>query len=112
MMLWGINLLNFRRVTNTKESQWLFLVPLKGGRPPIGSIYHLYNTYILPSGGLYATYNLLREPETTVENPKIQKFQVLFCGIPISTTFPCSWEPKVPPPKATPPRNQALIRPY
>ena len=23
-----------------------------------------------------------------------------------------SWEPKVPPPKATPPRNKALIRPY
>ena len=22
------------------------------------------------------------------------------------------WEPKVPPPKATPPRNKALIRPY
>ena len=33
--------------------------------PPIGSIYrlyHLYPTYILPSGGLYATYHLLREP--------------------------------------------------
>ena len=29
--------------------QWLFLVPIKGGRwhiiPPIGSIYHLYNIY-------------------------------------------------------------------
>ena len=35
--------------------------------PPIGSIYHLYTTYILPSGGLYATYHLLREPETTIE---------------------------------------------
>ena len=51
------------------------LVPLKGGiggivHPPIGSIYHLYTTYIsyiLPSGGLYATYHLLREPETTIE---------------------------------------------
>ena len=32
--------------------------------PPIGSIYHLYTTYILPSGGLYATYHLLWEPET------------------------------------------------
>ena len=32
-----------------------------------GSIYHLYNTYILPSGGLYATYHLLREPETTID---------------------------------------------
>ena len=36
--------------------QWSFLVPLIGGRyhiiphhnPPIGSIYHLYATYILP----------------------------------------------------------------
>ena len=36
---------------------------------PIGSIYHLYTTYIyiLPSGGLYATYHLLWEPETTME---------------------------------------------
>ena len=32
--------------------------------PPIGSIYHLYTTYILPSGGLYATYHLLWEPKT------------------------------------------------
>ena len=36
--------------------------------PPIGSIYHLYTTYILPSGGLYATYHLLGEPETTIEH--------------------------------------------
>ena len=35
--------------------------------PPIGSIYHLYTTYILPSGGLYATYHLLWEPETTID---------------------------------------------
>ena len=35
--------------------------------PPIGSIYHLYTTYILPFGGLYATYHLLGEPETTIE---------------------------------------------
>ena len=35
--------------------------------PPIGSIYHLYTTYILRSGGLYATYHLLGEPETTIE---------------------------------------------
>ena len=32
--------------------------------PPISSI---YPTYILPSGGLYATYHLLREPETTID---------------------------------------------
>ena len=35
----------------------------KGGiggivHPPIVSIYHLYTTYILPFGGLYATYHL------------------------------------------------------
>ena len=37
--------------------------------PPIGSIYHIYTTYILPSGGLYATatYHLFWEPETTSE---------------------------------------------
>ena len=42
--------------------QWLFLVPLKGG---IGSTYitpqkAIYKWYILPIGGLYATYHLLR----------------------------------------------------
>ncbi len=42
--------------------QWLFLVPVKGGlggivHPPSGSIYHLY-----------ATYHLLREPETTIDD--------------------------------------------
>ncbi len=30
-------------------------------------IHHLYTTYILPSGGLYATYHLLGEPETTID---------------------------------------------
>ena len=35
--------------------------------PPIGSIYHLYTTYILPSGGLHNPYHLLWEPETTIE---------------------------------------------
>ena len=27
----------------------------------------VYKWYILPIGGLYATYHLLREPETTIE---------------------------------------------
>ena len=36
--------------------------------PPIGSIYHLYTTYILPSGWLYGTYHLLGAPETTIED--------------------------------------------
>ncbi len=40
--------------------------------PPTGSIYHLYNLYIYHLyiafwGGLYATYHLLGEPETTIE---------------------------------------------
>ena len=35
--------------------------------PPIGSIYHLYTTYILPSRALYDPYHLLGEPETTIE---------------------------------------------
>ncbi len=32
-------------------------------------IYHLYTstTYILPFGGLYATYHLLGEPKTTID---------------------------------------------
>ena len=30
---------------------------------PIGSIYHLYTRYILPSRGLYNPYHLLPEPE-------------------------------------------------
>ena len=54
--------------------QWLFLVPLKGGRwhiiPQLAvyTTYNLYTTYILASGGLYATYHLLREPETSIKN--------------------------------------------
>ena len=49
------------------KNQWLFLVPLKGGRWHIIPQLALYTTYILPSGGLYATYHLLGEPETTIE---------------------------------------------
>ena len=30
-------------------------------------VYKLYKWYILPIGGLYATYHLLGEPETTIE---------------------------------------------
>ena len=47
--------------------QWLFLVPLKGGRWHIIPQLAVYTTYILPSGGLYNPYHLLREPETTIE---------------------------------------------
>ena len=52
------------------HGQWLFLVPLKGGRwhiVPQLAVYTTYTTYILPSGGLYATYHLLGEPETTID---------------------------------------------
>ena len=43
------------------------LVPVKGGRWYIIPQLAIYTTYILPSGGLYATYHLLGEPETTIE---------------------------------------------
>ena len=55
-------------------TQWLFLVPAKGGigsifHPPEGKDYKWYNKwYILPIGGLYATYHLLGEPETSIES--------------------------------------------
>ena len=49
--------------------------------PPIGSIYHLYTTYILPSGGLYATYHLLGEPEATIE---MKGFFLVVKGSPFS----------------------------
>ena len=49
--------------------QWLFLVPRKRWDRwhtiPQLAVYTTYN--ILPSGGLYATYHLLGEPETTIE---------------------------------------------
>ena len=54
------------------EDQWLFLVPLKGGRWHIIPQLAVYTTYIpliycLLHGGLYATYHLSGEPETTIE---------------------------------------------
>ena len=53
-------------------SQWLFLVPLKGGRDYIIPQLAVYTTYVplivlAEPGGLYATYHLLGEPETTIE---------------------------------------------
>ena len=51
--------------------QWLFLVPLKGGRWHIIPQFSVYTTYIplvvLAFWWLYATYHLLGEPETTIE---------------------------------------------
>ena len=51
----------------------MFLVPIQGGRWHIIPQLAVSTTYILPSGGLYATYHLLWEPETTIEvgNPTI-----------------------------------------
>ena len=51
--------------------------------PPIGSI----KWYILPIGGLYATYHLLGEPETTIEipypkTPFSEKKQPIACVCP------------------------------
>ena len=37
---------------------------------------HLYTTYILPSGGLYAAYHLLREPETTIKTVNFHKLKI------------------------------------
>ena len=36
--------------------------------PPIGSIYHLYTTYIFPIGWLYITYHLLKEPGNSIDH--------------------------------------------
>ena len=43
------------------------LVPIRGGRWHIIPQLAVYTTYILPRGGLYATYDLLWEPETTID---------------------------------------------
>ena len=34
--------------------------------PPL-AVYHLDTTYILPSGGLYATYHPLQKPEKSID---------------------------------------------
>ncbi len=47
--------------------QWLFLVPVKGGRWHIISQLAVYTTYILPSGSLHATYHPLQEPEKSID---------------------------------------------
>ena len=67
--------------------------------PPIGSIYHLYTTYILPSGGLYIPYHLLGEPETAIErtikgqNINLVILLVAFFGMLIRDPLKClkSW---------------------
>ena len=54
-------------LVNGAYCQWLFLVPLKGGRWHIIPQLAVYTTYILPSGGLYNPYHRLGEPETTID---------------------------------------------
>ena len=60
-----------RKWEESENCQWLFLVPLKGGRWHIIPQLALYTTYIplivLAFWGLYAAYHLLGEPETTIE---------------------------------------------
>ena len=53
--------------------------------PPIGSIYDLYSTYILPSGGLYATYHPLQEPDKSIENMMIMMVGKRHTDIPSCT---------------------------
>ena len=67
--------------------QWLFLVPLKGGRDYIIPQLAVYTTYILPSGGLYNPYHLLGEPETAIDFspgifPKGCHGSVRICALP------------------------------
>ena len=63
----GFGTLHPQNLTNEYLVQWLFLVPRKGGRWHIIPQLAVYTTYILPPGGLYATYHLLGEPETTID---------------------------------------------
>ena len=58
------------------------MVPLKGGRWHIIPSLAVYTTYILPSGGLYATYHLLGEPETTIDMCHGQKSRFFGDGRP------------------------------
>ena len=44
-----------------------FQIPVKGGRDYITPQKAMYKWYILPIGGLYATYHHLKEPEKSIE---------------------------------------------
>ena len=52
---------------NLTYCQWLFLVPLKGGRDYITPQKAIYKWYLLPIGGLYNPYHLSGEPETAID---------------------------------------------
>ena len=64
--------------------------------PPEGKDYKWYNKwYILPIGGLYATYHLLGEPETSIESTVVfQKQYTSGIYIYISGIFPANWRIK------------------
>ncbi len=82
--------------TTTSWFQWLFLVPLKGGRWHIIPQLAVYTTYILPIGGLYVTYHLLGEPETTIDGFKLLNLVATCCTNSRNPWFPvrcCCWVP-------------------
>ena len=54
--------------------QWIFQVPLKGGRWHITPQLAVYTTYILPSDGLYNPYHPLQEPEKSIEYLPVASF--------------------------------------
>ncbi len=62
----------------SKVGSVAFFTPQKART--ISGIY-IYKWYILPIGGLYVTYHLLREPETTIDTLKIFKCAVQFVQI-------------------------------
>ena len=80
---WGTNLANplrFWTCSFPGEAEWLLKNPLKSMEfpgslnrwqvpynHPIGNIYHLYTTYLLPIGWLYGTYHLLWEPGNSID---------------------------------------------
>ena len=73
------------RIVCVFQLQWLFLVPLKGGRWHIIPQLAVYTTYIplvYCLLGLYATYHLLGEPETTIDNSHFQKVPYYQIGEP------------------------------
>ncbi len=60
--------------------QWIFQVPLKGGRWHIIPQLAVYTTYILPSGGLYNPYHLLPEPEKSIDRERNCTAHSMFGG--------------------------------
>ena len=99
---------------NTCIHQWLFLVPVKGGRWHIIPQLAVYTTYIplivlAEPGGLYMLpiYHLLREPETTIDQTmnlwNAKRNPQLRCHIRIE--FPSIWG-------TSPPQKRRLISLY